>query len=67
MLRGWFVLVKVKAKLFLDNDREDVLYLDVPKEKCNREEFARYIKNCLLAQYVDEIKFDYQVLGETSR
>lgn len=66
MLRGWFVLVKVKAKLFLDNGKEGVLYLNVPKEECNREEFARYIKNCLLAQYGDEIKFDYQVLEDTS-
>ena len=60
------MLIKVKAKLFLDNGKEGVLYLNVPKEKCNREEFARYIKQCLLAQYGDEIKFDYQVLGETS-
>lgn len=66
MLRGWFVLVKVKAKLILDSGKEDMLYLDVPKDKCNREEFARYIKNCLLAQYGDEIKFDYQVLEDTS-
>ena len=66
MLRGWFVLIKVKAKLFLDSGKEGVLYLDVPKEKCNREEFERYIKNCLLAQYGDEIKFDYKILEETS-
>ena len=60
-------MIKVKAKLFLDNDREDVLYLDVPQDKCNREDFSEYIKHCLLAQYGDKIKFDYQVLGETSR
>ena len=66
MLRGWFVLVKVKAKLFLDSGKEGVLYLDVPKEECTRENFSEYIKQCLLAQYGDEIKFDYQVLGETN-
>ena len=59
-------MIKVKAKLFLDNGKEGVLYLDVPKEKCNREEFAQYIKNCLLAQYGDDIKFDYKLLGEAS-
>lgn len=56
------MLIKVKAKIYLDKDKPSVLYLDVPEEKCNRAEFENYIKEHLIKAYSNEIKYEYSVV-----
>lgn len=44
-------MIRVQAKLKLDNDGGDMVQLDVPDEYCNRESFIDYIKNALFDLY----------------
>lgn len=44
-------MIRVQAKLKLDNDEGDMVQLDVPEEYCNREEFLEYIKKALFDMY----------------
>lgn len=44
-------MIRVQAKLRLDNDEGDMVQLDVPEEYCNRKGFIEYIKKTLFDMY----------------
>lgn len=51
-------MIRVQAKLRLDNDEGDMVQLDVPEEYCNRKDFIEYIKKTLFDMY----SVEYEVL-----
>ena len=42
------IKIKVSAYLIIDNYKTKVKVIDVPTDKCNREDFIPYIKHVLL-------------------
>ena len=44
-------MIRVQAKLRLDNNGKDMVQLDVPEEYCNRKDFIKYIKKTLFDMY----------------
>lgn len=53
-------MIRVQAKLRLDNDEGDMVQLDVPEEYCNRKDFIEYIKKALFDMY----NVEYEVLDD---
>ena len=53
-------MIRVQAKLKLDNDEGNMVQLDVPEEYCNREEFLEYIKKALFDMY----SVEYEVIND---
>ena len=53
-------MIRVQAKLRLDNDDEDMVQLDVPEEYCNRKDFIEYIKKTLFDMY----NVEYEVIND---
>ena len=54
--------IKVSAYLIIDNYKTKVKVIDVPTDKCNREDFIPFIKHVLLDSSKIKVEFE---LGET--
>lgn len=56
------IKIKVSAYLIIDNYKTKVKVIDVPTDKCNREDFIPFIEQVLLDSSKIKVEFE---LGET--